>query len=131
MKKSVFRWFRDISIAKKLYFTVGIMALLIAVELGALIFSINTLSSVRAYVGGEGLWSKSQKDALYALLKYARTRDESDYQLFLKFFKVTQGDHKARIEMSKENPDFEAVRQALLEGRNHPDDIEGMIHLFR
>jgi hypothetical protein len=68
MKRSVFRRFRDISIAKKLYFTVGIMALLIAVELGVLIFSINTLSSVRAYVGGEGLWSKAQKDALYQLL---------------------------------------------------------------
>ena len=82
MKKSVFRWFRDISIAKKLYFTVGIMALLIAVELAVLIFSINTLSSVRAYVGGEGLWSKAQKDALYQLLKYARTHNEADYTKF-------------------------------------------------
>ena len=54
----MFRWFKDISIAKKLYFTVGIMALLIAIELIVLFFSINTLSSVRAYVGGEGLWSK-------------------------------------------------------------------------
>ncbi len=63
MKKrsSLFRRFRNISIAKKLYFTVGIMALLIAIELVMLFFSINTLSSVRAYVGGEGLYSKAQK----------------------------------------------------------------------
>jgi hypothetical protein len=49
------KWFRDIPIARKLYFTVGIMALLIGVELFTLFFSIDTLSSVRAYVGGEGL----------------------------------------------------------------------------
>jgi hypothetical protein len=79
MRIFLFRWFKNISIAKKLYFTVGIMALLIAIELMVLLFSINTLSSVRAYVGGEGLWSKAQKDALYQLLKYARTHDELDY----------------------------------------------------
>jgi hypothetical protein len=43
---SLFRWFKDVSITKKLYFTVGIMALLICVELFALYFSLNTLSSV-------------------------------------------------------------------------------------
>ena len=58
-KTFLFKWFRNVSIAKKLYFTVGIMALLIALELVVLFFSINTLSSVRAYVGGEGLWSKT------------------------------------------------------------------------
>ena len=131
MKKSVFRWFRDISIAKKLYFTVGIMALLIAVELGVLIFSINTLSSVRAYVGGEGLWSKSQKDALYQLLKYARTHKEADYAEFESFMKVNQGDHKARMEMLKgPNTDMAAARQGFIDGRNHPDDVDGMVKLF-
>src|SRR5450631_2884832 len=127
MKKSVFRWFRDISIAKKLYFTVGLMALLIAVELGVLIFSINTLSSVRAYVGGEGLWSKAQKDALYELLTYARTHNEADYLKFLEFMKVNAGDRKTRLELTKENPDMEIARQCFSEGRNHPDDIDGMI----
>lgn len=132
MKRSVFRWFRDVSIAKKLYFTVGIMALLIAVELGVLIFSINTLSSVRAYVGGEGLWSKAQKDGLYQLLKYARTHYEADYEEFKGFMKVNQGDHKARMELSKGagKADLAIVRQGFLEGRNHPDDIDGMIKLF-
>jgi signal transduction histidine kinase len=132
MKKTVFRWFRDISIAKKLYFTVGIMALLIAVELGVLIFSINTLSSVRAYVGGEGLWSKAQKDGLYQLLKYARTHNEADYQEFRGFMKVNQGDHRARMEMSKGSgrADLEAARQGFIEGRNNPGDVDGMIKLF-
>src|SRR5258708_4410956 len=107
------------------------MALLIVVELGVLVFSINTLSSVRAYVGGEGLWSKAQKDAIYQLMRYGITHEEADYLKFLEFMKVSAGDHKARLELSKENPDFKVGRQALLEGCKHLDDIEGMIKLFR
>jgi two-component system, sensor histidine kinase len=131
MKIFVTKWFRNVSIAKKLYFTVGIMALLIVLELGVLVFSINTLSSVRAYVGGEGLWSKAQKDALYQLLVYARTQEETDYTKFLDFMKVNRGDHKARIELSKANPDMSIARQGFIEGRNHPEDVDGMIKLFR
>jgi diguanylate cyclase (GGDEF)-like protein/PAS domain S-box-containing protein len=127
----LFRWFNDVSIAKKLYFTVGIMALLIGVELFALFFCLNTLSSVRAYVGGEGLWSKAQKDAVFHLYKYGVSRNEEDYQLFLDFMKVPIGDGKARKELMKAIPDPEVARQGFLEGRNHPDDIEGMIALFR
>lgn len=124
-------WFKRISIARKLYFTVGIMATLIAIELAVLFFSINTLSSVRAYVGGEGLWSKAQKDAMYQLQKYSRTHNEADYQEFLSFMKVPVGDHKALAEMNKPDPDMEITRQGFIEGRNHPDDVKGMVNLFR
>lgn len=131
MKRSVFKWFKNVSIAKKLYFTVGIMALLIALELGVLVFSINTLSSVRAYVGGEGLWSKAQKDAIYQLMRYGITHNEADYLKFREFMKVSEGDHKARLELSKEKPDWEVARQSFIEGRNHPEDVDGMLKLFR
>ena len=77
----VFKWLRNVSISKKLFFTVGIMAFLITIELGTLMFSIRTLSSVRALVGAEGLWSKAQKDAAYSLRKYGRSHDENDYKL--------------------------------------------------
>lgn len=102
----LFRWFRNVSIAKKLYFTVGIMALLIGVELFALFFSLNTLSSVRAYVGGEGLWSKAQKDAVFHLYKYGVSRNHEDYLLFHEFMKVPVGDGKARKELHKVTPDM-------------------------
>lgn len=107
------------------------MALLIAIELIVLFFSITTLSSVRAYVGGEGLWSKSQKDALYQLLKYARTHNEADYTKFQGFMKVNQNDHKARIQLSKPDPNLDSVRQYFEEGRNNKEDVDGMIKLFR
>lgn len=129
-KLSLVTWFRNIPISKKLYFTVGIMAALIVVELGALTFSINILSSVRAYVGGEGLWSKAQKDGMYQLLKYGRNHNEVDYLKFQEFMQVSLGDHQTLVELKKEKPDLNIARQGFLQGRNHPDDLDGMIQLF-
>jgi signal transduction histidine kinase len=132
MKKAPFiRRLKDVSITKKLYFTVGIMAVLIIFELVCLWFSIHTLSSVRAFVGAEGLWSKAQKDAIYYLHKYHRTHSEKDYLTYRKFLTVQAGDHKTRMELLVGDPDMNIARQGLLEGRVHPDDIDGMINLFR
>src|SRR5476651_1634316 len=131
MKKlSVINWLRNISIAKKLYFTAGIMAMLIDLELMTLLFAINTLSSVRTLVGAEGLWSKAQKDALYSLQKYGISRDEKDYAAYLGFLKVNLGDHKSRLELAKPVPDLAIARQGFLEGGLHPDDIDHAIKLL-
>ncbi len=127
---SLYRWFRDVSIARKLYFTVGIMALLIGVELFVLFFSLNTLSSLRAYVGGEGLWSKAQKDAVFHLYRYGTSRTEKDYELFKQFMRVPIGDAKTRHELLTDNGNMDVARDGFLEGRNHPADIDGMISLF-
>ena len=121
--------FRDISIKRKLYFIVGTMAILIAVELVTLWFAIHTLSSVRAFVGAEGLWSKAEKDAVYHLRKYSRTGNEADYKAFQKFMSVPLGDHKTRLELLKDNPDMDVARQGFLQGRIHSGDIDGMINL--
>ena len=107
------------------------MAVLIVAELLTLWFSIHTLSSVRALVGAEGLWSKAQKDAVYQLRKYNRTHKEEDYRAFQKFMSVPLGDHKTRLELLKQNPNMEVARQGFLEGRIHPNDIDGMINLLR
>ncbi len=120
---------KDISIAKKLYFIVGAMAILITTELLVLWFSIHTLSSVRAFIGAEGLWSKAQKDAVDQLGKYHRTHNEQDFGEFKKLLAVPLGDHKARIELFKKDPDLDIVRRGLSEGRVHRDDIDGMIKL--
>lgn len=121
----------DTSISRKLYFTIGFTALLVVVELCTLWFSITTLSAVRSYVGGEGLWSKAQKDAILNLREYAYSHDEADYLAFQKFLEVPYGDKAGRIELEKANPDYAVVRKSLLQGRNHPEDIDGMAKLLR
>ena len=125
------RKLNDVSISRKLYFTIGFTALLVIIELCTLWFSITTLSAVRSYVGGEGLWSKAQKDAMMSLREYAYTHQEKSYKDFKHFLAVPHGDKAARLELQKKNPDFELARQHLLRGRNHPEDIEGMMNLLR
>ena len=94
-------------------------------------FSFGLLSSVRAYVGGESLWSKSQKDAVFHLEKYAVGRASGELQQFRTNIAIPLGDHEARIEMGKPDPDFVKVRQGFIRGGIHPDDIDGMIQLYR
>jgi diguanylate cyclase (GGDEF)-like protein len=94
-------------------------------------FSFGLLSSVRAYVGGESLWSKAQKDAVFQLQKYAATRAPEDFRQFRADIAVPLGDHDARIEMNRVNPDIRRVRRGFLRGGNHSDDVEGMFNLYR
>jgi len=127
----ILKWLRNVPISRKLYFTVGLMAMLIMIELATLTFAIKTLSSVRALVGAEGLWSKAQKDAAYHLQKYGRSHDEQDYVAYQSFLKVPLGDHKARLELMKPDMDMDTAREGFREGRVHPEDIDGAIHIFR
>jgi diguanylate cyclase (GGDEF)-like protein/PAS domain S-box-containing protein len=93
--------------------------------------SVDILSAGRAYVGGESLWSKAQKDAVYFLTRYAQTRSEEDYLNFRRALQVPLGDRVARIELQKDDFDRNIARQGLLDGRTHPDDIPGVVRLFR
>jgi diguanylate cyclase (GGDEF)-like protein len=94
-------------------------------------FSLGVLSSMRAYVGGESKWSKAQKDAVFHLQKYASTRAPDDLRQFLDNIAVPLGDHSARVEMNKDNPDIQKVRQGFAAGGNNLDDIDGMFNLYR
>jgi diguanylate cyclase (GGDEF)-like protein/PAS domain S-box-containing protein len=106
--------------------------LVIAIVLVALaIESMRILSAGRAYVEGESLWSKAQKQSVAHLIRYAHTRSETDYKNFFNSLAVPLGDRKARIELEKPDFDYAAAYQGFLEGRNHPDDIPRMIMLFR
>ncbi len=94
-------------------------------------FSFGLLSSTRAYVGGESLWSKAQKDAVFHLQKFAGNHDPEDLRQFRANVAIPLGDHDARVEMNKPKPDFKMVRQGFLRGGNYPDDIDGMVNLYR
>lgn len=94
-------------------------------------YSFGLLSSARAYVGGESLWSKAQKDAVFHLQKYAIDRDPEELRQFRAKLAIPLGDHVARVEMNKPSPDINRVRQAFIDGGIHPDDIDGMFDLYR
>ncbi|BBH47502.1 GGDEF domain-containing protein [Pseudomonas sp. KU43P] len=99
------------------------------VLLGSL--SLYALSAVRAYVAGESLWSKAQKDAIYYLNLYADSGDERTYERYRQVIAVPQGDHVLREVLDQANPDLEAARRAVLQGGNHPDDVDRIIWFYR
>ncbi len=91
----------------------------------------DTLSSARAYVGGEGLWSKAQKDAVYHLTRYVYGGDPAEFGAFEGNLTVYRGDRQARLELLSPRPDLSRVREGFLAGRNHPDDVNGMARFLR
>lgn len=119
-----------LSVSKKLYLLVGIMMLLIAAELFTLLFAMNTLSAVRAFVSGEGLWSKAQKAAVLNLQNYARTFNGSYYEEFHRNLEVPFGDHIARLELEKPEPNYDVIFEGFEKGQIHRDDIPQIIKLF-
>lgn len=110
------------------------IALLVLTAIGLLAiiyFSLQVESGVRAYVGGEGLYSKGQKDAVFYLIRYAGTRDEAEYQAYLDAIAVPLGDQIARIELEKPDPDLGVAYAGFAQGLNHPADIPTLVTTFR
>ncbi len=89
------------------------------------------LSAVRAYVSGEGLYSKGQKDAVNHLVRYAHSHAEGDYDKYVDALAVPLGDQQARLELEKPHPDMARVYEGFVAAHNHPDDVENMAKLFR
>jgi diguanylate cyclase (GGDEF)-like protein/PAS domain S-box-containing protein len=93
--------------------------------------SLEVLSSVRAYVGGESLWSKGQKDAIHFLTLYSRSGEEQYFQNFKSALAVPLADRAARYALERETPDLDAARDGFMGGGNHAGDVPGLIRLFR
>ena len=103
---------------------------IVAFLAGLAVSSVKVLGSVRAYVAGESLWSKSRNVAVEHLLAYASTGQDADIKAFEQALTVPLGDRHAREAMQRQPADRHAARLGLLDGGNHPDDIDGMITLF-
>lgn len=85
--------------------------------------SLLTLSTFRAYVNAESLWSKAQQDAVFHLVNYARSGDREDRARFVASIAVMRGDRTAREEIAKPRYDYAVAEEGFLAGGNHPDDI--------
>ena len=120
----------DLPVTRKLALIVLVFGLVIGglVAVGKLSADIH--SAVRAYVAGEGLWAKGHRDAVFYLVRYAQTRDPADHEEYQRALQVNLGDRKARLALDRPDPDPAAAREGFLQGRNHPDDVDGLIWLF-
>ncbi len=131
VKAFFYHLFRERDLITRNFYLVIFLFVIIVFCLVALDrFQAYALNAARAYVAGEGFWSKSQKDAVYYLERYAETFDNKAYDEYLNFLSVPLGDRKARLALQSDPPDIERARQGFLQGRNHPDDVDEMIDLF-
>jgi diguanylate cyclase (GGDEF)-like protein len=94
-------------------------------------FSLEVMSSVRAYVAGEAMWSRSQKNAVYFLNLYLHSGKASQFAQYQASLAVPIGDEYARWALERDPLDIETARIGLLQGGNHPDDVPDLIWLFR
>src|ERR1700687_6444915 len=123
--------FRRLPIAIKVRIIVGIFVAIVICVFFLGVLRSEMLTGVRAYVGGEGLWSKAEKRAVLSLTKYAASHAESDYQHYLVEIAGPTGDQQARFELERPSPDMTVVRRGLLQGRNSAEDVDSMSMLFR
>ena len=124
------RFFALLGGSKRMLLIVSPFLVIVIVLVWLAILSIDILAAGRAYVEGESLWSKNQKEAVFHLLRFADTRDEADFEKYRKAIKVPQGYGQARLELEKANPDNAIVRAGFLDGGTHPEDLSGVLRLY-
>jgi len=108
----------------------AVFVAIVLLQVAVAAVSIDMLSSVRGYVAAESLYSKGQKDALLYLKDYIQSRNELDYQQFIRALNIPLGDRAAREALELPVPDKVAARLRLLAGGNDDEDVGGMIRLF-
>lgn len=118
-------------ITTKLVAIVAVFVAVIAAVIGLFVLAYNVSAGVRAYVGGEGLWSKGQKDAVYALTRYLDSQHEGAYREYLTAIAMPLGDRAARLEMEKPELDPAKVTAGFVQGGISAEDVPYMIFLFR
>lgn len=122
---------RHVSVTTKLALMTASLAAVSAGLLFMVVMTLGISAGVRAYVGGEGLYSKAQKDAVYYLARYARTRSEQDYRNYLQVVSIPLGDYKARVELQKAEFDSDIAARGFIEAGNDPGDVHNLITMFR
>src|SRR5262245_60010103 len=120
-------WLLNLSIRKKLYLIIGLLAADVVLVICLGVLALSTSSSIRASLAGEDRWAKAQKTAVYSLQKYALSGDESAYQDYLRALPIGDAYNRANSELRKEEPDRERLSRALLDAGMHPKDVPGVI----
>lgn len=106
-----------------------VSAAALAAVLTALVLEIQ--AGARAYVVGEGHWSKAQQDAVYHLYRYAEHGEVADLTRARAALAVPLADRDARFALESDPIDLDRARAGFIAGGNAPEDVGRMIALFR
>jgi len=122
-------WLLDLSISKKLYLVIGILLTIIVFMVFLSAFGMNILANLTSFVEAEGMITKTQKEAIYSLSRYAFTYDQTEYQKYKGAVDALLKLREARLEMENSDPDidivYEGLRDAIMSGQDD-EVIESM-----
>ena len=104
---------------------VGIVAAMLAVTL----YSVELLASGRTFLAAEARWAKAQRDAVYHLSRYVETLAHDDYLAYETSIGVIEGTRAARMELSKPDPDMDAVRAQLRGAGVNDSEVGDLVFL--
>jgi hypothetical protein len=92
-------------------------------------YGTKTLSAVRAYIAGEGQWTKGQKEATHLLIQYSIYQQPELYAQFQDRLELHRGFKAARQTLISESPDHDLAFRGFQTADIHPEDIELLIWL--
>lgn len=100
----------------------------VGVQLLVACISIVLMTSVRVVVGGESLWSKGFNAAALHLNQYAETGNTQDFLDFQDALTTPLGVGQAREALDEGDRHSTRIRTGLLQGENHPDDVDTLLY---
>lgn len=115
----------------KLFLITLIVLPVVAVLTLATLLTIGILSGLRAYVAGEGFYSKYQKDAVFYLERFVRDGEPRYFELYQRAIDVPFSDGEARRELERPSPDLERAARDFRAARNATKDVQWLIWLFQ
>ena len=65
------RWWKNLSIAKKLHALVAIMVVMVGFQVFIFQYAVTTLSALRVFNAAIAQWNDSQKNSIFELYQYA------------------------------------------------------------
>ncbi len=100
----------------------------VAIQLLVAIASIVLLSAVRIVISGESLWAKGMHAAVMHLQRYATTAAPQEYLDFKSAIAIPLAVNTARQALDDGAHDLSGIREGLVQGENHPDDVETVLY---
>lgn len=110
---------------------IGVFVAIVLLQALLAFVSLEFLGAVRAFVAGESMYSKGQKEALIRAQAYSLSHDEADYQAFIQALGTTLSATRSLRALQRDPPDLVVARDSMLEGGNNPEDVPIMIQMFR
>lgn len=84
-----------------------------------------------AYVSGQSIWSRAQLATVYYLDRFSLTGDREDLERAREWLAIPLADREARLAMAASPVRVEEAKAAMIRGDNHPEDVAGMVWLYR